>query len=273
LVPGDTSGEGDVFLFNRTTGQMRRISVNGTTQTNAPNFFADVASDGAKVAFITQATRLVPNDANGDMGDVVVWTRATGAITRVSVTSAGVQADGDNSQPSISNDGSRIAFISYAPNLGAPPPPGEQLVVRDTAAGKSYFMDARDGYNEYHHRPALSGNGRQLGFALNSNSTDASSWQIVAVPRGQVLHSDRHVGSQVAGLALNRDGSAYAVGEYGQRNQVVVHNQTGSWSNPQLVLDPVMSADGLRVAAAGLDFDGIWLWDTSTGKTIQLDVP
>jgi hypothetical protein len=264
-----------VFLYDRTTGRMRRISVNGTTQGNGDSLFVDVSNNAAKVAFETAASNLVPGDTNG-LDDVVVWTRTTGKLTRVSVTSAGNQANGHSYEPSISSDGTRIAFVSNAPNLGAPPPSGgEVLVVRDTAAGKTYRMGTSDAVNDFYESSALSANGRRVGSALDSGSpSGTSSWHIVAVPSGRVLVSDGEAGIQLGGIAVNRDGMAYAVGEHGTGpDRLFVHNQIGNLYNTILNQNPTISADGLRVSAAGPDAARIWLWDTTTGKTIQVDVP
>jgi Tol biopolymer transport system component len=76
-----------------------------------------ISADGRYVAFASGATNLVPGDTN-DLEDIFVHDRVTGITARVSVSSAGAQATGDNSWwPSISADGRYVAFHSGAPNL------------------------------------------------------------------------------------------------------------------------------------------------------------
>jgi alpha-tubulin suppressor-like RCC1 family protein/Tol biopolymer transport system component len=89
--------------------------------------------DGRYLAFTSSATTLVAADTNG-VADVFVRDRATGRIVRVSVTSAGRQAEGASGQPSISASGRHVAFVSRAPNL----------VVGDTNGVADVFLHDRD---------------------------------------------------------------------------------------------------------------------------------
>jgi TolB protein len=75
-----------------------------------------LSSDGKLVAFASRATNLVAGDANGRM-DIFVRDRTAGTTERVSVTSAGLEANGDSWLPAISADGRYVAFASRASNL------------------------------------------------------------------------------------------------------------------------------------------------------------
>jgi Tol biopolymer transport system component len=79
---------------------------------------AAISTDGRFVAFQSSATNLVPHDTNG-RSDVFVHDRVNGTTTRVSVSSAGGQADGDSWGPDISEDGRSVSFVSDASNLVA----------------------------------------------------------------------------------------------------------------------------------------------------------
>lgn len=70
------------------------------------------------MAFGSDATNLVAGDTNGS-SDVFVRDRLTGATARVSVDSAGTQANGGSYYLSISGDGRYVAFGSGAGNLVA----------------------------------------------------------------------------------------------------------------------------------------------------------
>jgi Tol biopolymer transport system component len=63
------------------------------------------------VAFESEATNLVAGDTNGFF-DIFVHDRQTGATTRVSVDSAGIEGIGASFNPSISSDGGYVAFES-----------------------------------------------------------------------------------------------------------------------------------------------------------------
>jgi Tol biopolymer transport system component len=77
---------------------------------------AALSRDARFVAFDASSTNLVPNDTNGTP-DVFVRDRRRGTIERVSVSSAGAQANGSSGLPSISADGRFVAFGSSATNL------------------------------------------------------------------------------------------------------------------------------------------------------------
>lgn len=117
LVPGDSNGTDDVFVRDRMNGDTVRVSV-GTdgVEANAMSTAPAISADGMVVAFVSAATNLVAGDTNGRL-DVFVHERATGTTQRVSVDSLGNQASSDTFAPSLSEDGSRVAFASDAPDL------------------------------------------------------------------------------------------------------------------------------------------------------------
>ncbi|HYE98246.1 MAG TPA: hypothetical protein VEJ18_05010 [Planctomycetota bacterium] len=76
----------------------------------------DVTPDGRYVVFESAASNLVPGDVNGKV-DIFRKDLRTGEILLVSVGTAGEQGDGDSTNPSVSEDGTRVAFVSVATNL------------------------------------------------------------------------------------------------------------------------------------------------------------
>ena len=117
LVKGDTNGRSDVFVHDRETGKTRRMSVrtNGV-QGDDGSYYPSITSDGRYVAFYSGATNLVNGDTNG-VYDIFVHDRETGKTSRVSVDTNGKQANDYSEFPSISLDGSYVAFHSAATNL------------------------------------------------------------------------------------------------------------------------------------------------------------
>lgn len=118
FVPGDTNGQSDVFLWDRETGAVERVSVRsggGQGQGGGSDSSA-LSADGSVVAFASRFTNLVPGDTNGTL-DVFVRDRTAGTTERVSVSSTGGEADGPSGTPAISAGGRFIAFSSHATNL------------------------------------------------------------------------------------------------------------------------------------------------------------
>src|SRR5438552_18469395 len=79
-------------------------------------YIPSISADGRFVAFTSAAINLVPGDTNG-VTDVFVHDRLTVTTERVSVDSAGAQANDGSNFPAISADGSVVAFVSTATNL------------------------------------------------------------------------------------------------------------------------------------------------------------
>ncbi|MFZ5909054.1 MAG: hypothetical protein ACOYYU_03455 [Chloroflexota bacterium] len=116
LVSGDTNNAYDVFVHDRDTGQTTRVSVDSSGLEANDDSGGSISSDGRYVALSSSATNLVAGDTNGKT-DAFVHDLQTGATTRVSVNSFGVQANMGGSGADISADGRYVMFSSYSHNL------------------------------------------------------------------------------------------------------------------------------------------------------------
>ena len=66
LVPGDTNAKADIFVYDRQTDTIERVSVAADgTQGNDASTGASISADGRYVAFDSTASNLVPGDTNG----------------------------------------------------------------------------------------------------------------------------------------------------------------------------------------------------------------
>ncbi|MBW3663198.1 MAG: hypothetical protein KY469_08880 [Actinobacteria bacterium] len=93
LVPGDTNAAWDVFVKDRLTGAVERVSeASDGTEGNdhSGGSPVDISADGRFVAFYSWADNLVPDDTNKEH-DAFVHDRLTRETTRVSVSSSGRQ--------------------------------------------------------------------------------------------------------------------------------------------------------------------------------------
>jgi Tol biopolymer transport system component len=116
LVEGDTENSADVFVKDLATGDLILVSAAADgTKGNGNSMYPSLSADGTHVAFNSDASNLVEGDTNGHT-DVFVKNLTTGAITRASTATNGTQGDHDSVVPSVSADGSRVAFWSYASN-------------------------------------------------------------------------------------------------------------------------------------------------------------
>jgi len=118
LVPGDTNFTSDVFLLDRSSGALQRVSVSSTEEqaTNASGG-PSVSADGRFVAFGSDAGNLVPGEVEDSAGDVYLRDVQAGTTEGISTVSTGfVRHSG---APSISADGNLVAFHSWDDGLVA----------------------------------------------------------------------------------------------------------------------------------------------------------
>jgi hypothetical protein len=117
LVPNDTNPLADVFVHDRQSGRTVLVSAAvGSGSGNGSSFLASISADGSSVAFVSDASNLVPGDTN-DRFDIFVRDLAAGTTVRANVATAGTQGDADSTFPAISGDGGSVAFASDATNL------------------------------------------------------------------------------------------------------------------------------------------------------------
>jgi Tol biopolymer transport system component len=171
----DINGVADVFLYNRAAGTTTRVSgasggavfghavsdngarvafesppggalkqifvwtspgpATAITAGNGDSRVSGISGNGRFVVFDSDASDLVAGDNNG-VTDVFVHDLTAGTTTRVSLSSAGAQANGASfalGHKAISDDGNLVVFESDATNLGGTGSP--VYYVRDRAAG------------------------------------------------------------------------------------------------------------------------------------------
>ncbi|HWI72323.1 MAG TPA: PKD domain-containing protein [Baekduia sp.] len=115
---GYVAGVRDVYWWDAATNQTHRASESASGAAgNVESFDPAISGDGKLVAFTSGATNLLTTADTNGYRDVFVKNLATGAVDRVSVTSAGGEANLHSSTPALSYDGCRAAFFTDATNL------------------------------------------------------------------------------------------------------------------------------------------------------------
>jgi Tol biopolymer transport system component len=136
LVPGDTNGATDGFVFDRQTATTTRVTVGaGGVEGNGNSDLPVLSADARYVAFVSDATNLVAGDTNGHR-DIFVRDLQLGVTTRISVTPGGGEADGDSDAPVMAANGRYVVYRSAATNLVANDTNGmDDVFRRDLVAG------------------------------------------------------------------------------------------------------------------------------------------
>lgn len=184
LVPSDTNITWDVFVHDHQTGQTRRVSVDSVgLQGNAQSYGAAISADGRYVGFSSWADNLVPGN-NHYNGNIFVHDTQTGQTTMVSVDSAGIEANGDCQEPSLSADGRYVSYSSTATNLVSGDTNGcEDVFVYDSQSGQTtrVSVDTQGGQGNFSSRAAsISLDGKHVAFeshASNLVTNDNNVWK------------------------------------------------------------------------------------------------
>ncbi len=178
LVPDDTNGVRDAFVYDRQTKEMKRVSVAADgTQGNGGSSTAStvtISADGRYVALDSYATNLVPGDTNG-YEDAFVYDRQTGTIERVSVAADGTQGNRTSRCTSLSDDGRYVTFQSFADNLVPGDTNGYQDVFvldreTNTVERVNVSNDGTQGNMGANSPPRISADGRFVTFQSNSSN-------------------------------------------------------------------------------------------------------
>lgn len=100
-----------------------------------------LSRDGRFAVFTNTQNNFVGTDSGNDR-DVFVRDLGAGTVTRVSVSTAGVESNSGSQDPIISETGRYVVFGSYASNLvdGRTISSGYQLYIRDTLAGTTAIL-------------------------------------------------------------------------------------------------------------------------------------
>ena len=171
LVPGDTNGVSDVFVFDRETGAYDRVSVRtGGQQFAAGSRSPAISADGRYVVFVS-TEQVGQVSAMSAQGRIYVRDRSLGTLIAATV---GVDGDAPNSSsdwPDISDDGRYVVFNSAATNL---------VPERSEPSPRAYLFDTfaqttSIAVRETNGVPApvndgvtISGDGRFVGFTSSS---------------------------------------------------------------------------------------------------------
>lgn len=169
----------DVFP---TVGTVKALSVtpagrigNGGPPPSAIGYGPSVSGNGRFVAFASEATNLVAGDTNGAR-DVFRRDLVTGRTIRVVLTDAGAVPTLGSFSPSISADGTKVAFVTAAGLIPGDTRGGFDVYVHDLVTRRNTLVtvsttgaSADNGGQD----PVISADGRSVAFV--SQSTDLVS--------------------------------------------------------------------------------------------------
>ena len=206
LVDGDTNMSSDVFVHDRTTGVVTRVSVpNGGGEGNGASTTPSISGDGRCVAFASLASNLVDGDTNGHYD---IYVACDGQITcRASVSSEGAEANNISFHPALNQDGTIVAFKSEASNLVAGDFNGQpDVFVHDCVAGTTERISINNNGQEANDiaiPPSITRDGRRIAFGSYASNLAA----IATNGRSQIYVRDLDTAETVL-VSVNDKGEA-----------------------------------------------------------------
>ncbi|HEV7781445.1 MAG TPA: hypothetical protein VGO58_09270 [Chitinophagaceae bacterium] len=229
-MDGSSGGYRQIFWRDRKLGITKLISrTPGGEEANGSCFAPAISADGQFVAFESYATNLAGGDNNG-VRDVFVWSEGSGVIL-VSKGQYGEFANGESYEPTISGDGSVIAYTSNASNIVKLEPVFSTPNVYVYNGGNNIFItkDPETGKAVTGYSPSISEDGTRVAFCAytnklvkndNNNLWDIFLWQsgipglkrISFTASGTERNQGTESASRVVAPAISGDGRwvAYA---------------------------------------------------------------
>lgn len=233
LVEGETQVIADVFVKDMLTRKVERVSVAvDGGQANAASNWPDISGDGRYVAFTSNATNLVSGVTNPYPGGAYVRDRQTGSTYWASCNTDGSYLFGVVYYPSISDDGSRVAFALETVPVGA------RAYVKDIPTGELRLVSVNQygtSANREIMRPAISGNGRYVVFetqATNLTSPYQTDDYYDIFVRDLQENTTMCVSVDANGQPLGGDSTAPSISADGSRIAFVYANNAYMVSNP-----------------------------------------
>ncbi|WP_165942735.1 PD40 domain-containing protein [Micromonospora sp. KC721] len=220
LVPGDTNGDSDGFVHDRRTGSTSRVTLtNGGTEADARSYAPAISADARFVAFVSEATNVVPGDTNG-VADIFLRDRQAGTTVRVS----GTNADAPSDAPAISANGRYVTFTSEAALVPGDTNGVADVFIRDMRTGSLRRVNVSTSgaqANALTVSPTMSADGRFVAFTSEATNLVSGDTNGVA----DVFLRDLRAGTTVRASLTADGGQATGGSSYG----------------------PMMSADGRYV--------------------------
>jgi Tol biopolymer transport system component len=209
LVSGDTNGGWDIFVWDRTTGE---LSLLGLTGPGVGGYYSgpSISADGRWITYV----RL------GNTAEVYVADRLDGTTRAVSAAAGGFPVNGNADSPAISGDGRWVLFRTMVQRADVDWPHDTKVFLWDRENGTTTPVSVPDDTPfEVISGPVISADGRWISYAAVVS---------VAEPLGDI---DVFVVDRTTG----------------ERTSVPTPDPAGRWEGDRL-LTPSLSADGSWVA-------------------------
>ena len=207
LSPDAVDGSAHVYVKRLDTGTLTPVDGGTITRPDEQHGATapSLSADGQIVAFTTDAGQLDPADTD-QRADIYVRHLGSGELRLASVNAAGVKGNSPSSGPSVSADGTHVAFATGSTNLlPQDTDPSSDVYVKNLADG-SLRLASTDGTgtkaNQAASYPSLSPDGGYLAF-----STDATNLGIDTPPLVKQVYRKNLATGELLPVSVTADGT------------------------------------------------------------------
>ena len=178
LVENDNNNSLDVFIYNRETDLVSRVSqTSAGVEGNNISQEARVNGAGTYVVFQSFSDNFVAGDNNG-FPDIFRYEVASKELVRVSIASDSSEPQGNTANPDIDDSGNLVVFMSQSNNFGCINSGfSNQIVMRNMNTGDLICVSQSNGGAEGNSESSfskISSDGNLVSFVSDSNNLVAS---------------------------------------------------------------------------------------------------
>ncbi len=200
LVPGgNLDGNSEIFLWAAGSSFTQLTATNGASTHYNPS----VSADGTRIAFYSAHDLTGGNSDNNS--EIFIWTNGFG-LAQVTTTTGG-----GSDSPSISTDGTRIAFVSTSNLTGGNSDGNSEIFLWTSGSSFTQVTTTTGGYNW---DPSISADGTKIAFRSNRNLTggnpDSNSEIFLWTSVFGFIQLTATTGGNSSDSSLNADGTRIA---------------------------------------------------------------
>ena len=277
LLPADANGVADIYVADMRAGGALTLVSRTSSGAQSPQAVGrpSISADGRSIAFEgpAAASVLAAGDSDGH-ADVYVARPQSRSIVVASLPTGGVD-DGDSSLPSISGDGSLVAFSSAARLVASDAGADRDAYVRDLDTATTRRVSGETIANA----PAISVNGARVAFAGATTGGDADDANLAddVYVRTLATNALYRASRTAAGTAPSQPSSRAAISGTGGVASFTVAQSPGgltdAWSTDVGAIDPGAPAitatatlAGRRLTVSGRAADDAGVTSVSVGR-------
>jgi len=138
------TADSEIFVYDSTTEKISLVSVRapGASGGDGGSYEPSISADGTKVVFTSLSTDLIGAPATSERSNIFYHDLNTKVTTLVTAGASGSGGNMGSYRASVSGDGSRVTFYSYATDLpGAEIAQNCHIFVYDVTSGKTTLID------------------------------------------------------------------------------------------------------------------------------------